>query len=176
MSLQIILAVDGHDAAGKTTLASRLAERLGAAYVRPFSGQRGVAMLEAAEAGDTDSAFEIAGKAVEQTLSVNQHAPLIVCDRLWLTVFSLVPQDLHDRWPYLAPLVLCYADLSTTLARLANRDEQAYPQSWHVKYLELYQKLAQRWRCFVVRTDQHAEDVSLAMLVNWAAGEIASRR
>jgi thymidylate kinase len=176
MSLPPIVALDGHDASGKTTLSRRLAAVLGGRAVRPFAGQRGADMLHAAESGDKARALEIAREAVSSTLAEHSDAPVLVCDRLWLTVFTLVPEELQAKWPFFAPTALCSADLETTLARLKARDEAPEPALWHTRYMEQYLRLAQRWGAFVLRTDRSTEDESLAALVEWARPEIERQR
>ena len=78
--------------------------------------------------------------------------------------------------PFRAPSALCVADLATTLARLQARDEPPESVEWHTRYMERYLHLAARWGALILRTDQHNEEESLALLVEWARREVAAQR
>jgi hypothetical protein len=164
---RLVLALEGHDGSGKTTLARLLAERLDAVYVRPYGGPEGDAMLAAAERGEYELAFAV-GRAAADAALAREGADRVVCDRLWLTVFTLVPPALFAQWGPRAPTAVCWADLATTEARLGLRDEAVRSRDWHERYLERYRRLATRFDCPVVRTDVQSEQQALQELELWA--------
>jgi deoxyadenosine/deoxycytidine kinase len=162
-----VIVLDGHDAAGKTTLAARLAEELGGLHVRPFAGTVGQLMLWSAGQGEFAFTSNLARQAIDYTLAVNQ-APLLIFDRHWLTLFSLLPESYWSAWESLPPTVLCWASLETTLSRLAARAEVEIPLEEHLHYLSLYRNIAERFGCHILRTDQLTTAEATKTLVEWA--------
>lgn len=165
-----VLVLDGHDGGGKTTLATRLAEAVGGIHVRPFAGSVGESLLRAGESADYDLASKIALDAVRNAYRVDP--PVIVFDRHWMTVFTLVPEQYWDVWMPLPPTTLCVASYDATLARLRSRGEPGAGFG-HRYYLNRYADIARRFSCNVVRTDDRPPDASLASLVSWGHEVIA---
>lgn len=161
------MALDGHDGSGKTTLAKHLADRLDAVYVRPYGGPSGSEMLATAEAGEYERALEL-GRDLAGRATGAVDAPRLVCDRLWLTVFTIVPESLFARWGRRAPTAVCWADAQTTLERVGGRHEPTRALDWHKHYLARYRELARRFDCPVVRTDKLSERQALDVLTDWA--------
>jgi len=167
LSAKQILVLDGHDGAGKTTLARSLAHALNATYVYPFRGPRGSDILRTAEAGDFDTAQALARGLLETAL--DQHAgPLLVLDRHWLTVFTLLPEDYWEAWTPFPATTLCWAELDVTLARLRKRDEESRPAMWHTYYIDLYRDLGRRFDVNFLDTTQLSEDAALRKLLDWS--------
>jgi len=164
---QVVIVLDGHDAAGKTTLAARLAGELGGLHVRPFAGTAGQLMLWSARQGNFAFTSGLARQAVEYTLATNQ-APILVFDRHWMTVFSLLPESYWPAWEPLPPTILCWASLETTLSRLANRADTEMQLEEHLHYLSLYRDIGQRFGCHLLRTDQLTAAESTKTLIEWA--------
>lgn len=163
-----ILALDGHDGSGKTTLALRLADSLGAEYVRPFAGERGPQLLALA-AGNPGEAMRFA-RDVFAEAAESARRDVLVFDRHWMTVCSLLPEAPWRLWTDFPPTALCWADLPATLSRLAGRREPPEAVAEHQRYLRVYWELGRRFPCFVLRTDREPEDRSLARLLEWSAG------
>lgn len=164
---QHIVAVDGHDGSGKTTLALGLARRLQGVYARPFSGQTGKSFIEAAEGGGHEKAIEIAQTAVAKTVAREGHAKFIVLDRCWITVFSAIPDEYFNRWQDRVPTLLCWSDLTPTLDRLNRRAEPQASVHWHAHYIRRYADLAHKFECPIVRTDQLGERAALDRADAW---------
>jgi len=158
-----VIGLDGHDGAGKTTLALALAAASGSAYVRPFSGAVGSALLDAADRSDTAAVLEIGRDALTGALA--EHGRPLVLDRSWLTVASLLPvAEFAAGWSTWIPTVLCWSALPVTLERLATRDEQPESVAWHQHYLQRYLALSEHFGVPVLRTDGGSPEDCLALL------------
>ena len=163
---RVILALDGHDGGGKTTIARRLAEEIGAAYVRPFGGPGGQKLLDDAAAGR----FGEVSRAGKEMVLAQEAArrDVLVFDRHWMTIFTLVGEEWWREWMPIPPTLLCWASLDTTLQRLGARGEDVTHVDEHAHYIDAYAGLAQRFGCEVIRTDRYSEDESLALALSWA--------
>lgn len=170
-----VLAVDGHDGSGKTTLARALAMELGAVYVRPFGGLSGTKFLEAAERGRPADAIAIAQAAIADTMACVGSAEIVVFDRCWMTVFSAIPHGYFDQWQNRIPTLLCWSDLDRTLERLQQRSEPRLSVGWHRYYINRYADLARQFECTVVRTDELDEHQALRCAHIWARTVIDSQ-
>jgi len=167
-----ILALDGHDASGKTTLAKRLAQELDAVYVRPFGGKVGEAMLQASEEGDIAKVWTLACKPLGEALVQNKER-ILVFDRFLPTILTLCGENMLAYLPEgPIPCILCWSDLPTTLARLGLRDEPKRPLSWYEKYLAQYTLLAKELGLPLLRTDTQGEDESFTQLLTWAREQL----
>ena len=63
-----IIALDGHDGVGKTTLAKALSDQLNGVYIRPFGGKVGIDLIEAAEAKAYEKVITIGKQAIEEKI------------------------------------------------------------------------------------------------------------
>jgi adenylate kinase family enzyme len=167
MKQNSILVLDGHDGAGKTTLATRLAKVLGGVHVRPFSGEVGEQLIWSAKHKKYSSVSVLGRKAIKNTLATHDSRNFVF-DRHWMTIFTLVPEQFWEDWMPLPPTALCWVDFDTTINRLKNRIEKKVNHNEHKFYLKRYVYLARRFRCKVIKTDQMSVDSSLEQLVAWA--------
>jgi hypothetical protein len=170
----VVLALDGHDGAGKTTLATRLAHVLGATYAAPFAGAVGADLLAAALSGRHEQASALARAAVNRCVADSPTGAVVV-DRHWMTVCTLLPEPWWAAWTPPPPTMLCWSDLAATRRRLSARDETGQPDHWHRYYLRLYRELALRWQCPVLRTDTMEVGESLDRLEEWGRRQIRLR-
>jgi adenylate kinase family enzyme len=162
-----VLVLDGHDGAGKTTLATRLAESLGGVHVRPFAESTGRQFTAYVDQGNLSGAADLARNGVEGMLS-RFDGRVLVFDRHWMTAFSLLPECYWKAWQPLPPTTLCWANLETTLQRLRFRrrnEERCYD---HRQFLSIYWKLAERFECNILRTDTLDLEDSVEALQLWA--------
>lgn len=168
MNNSIILAVDGHDGTGKTTLAKELAKKIGAKYVRPYKEPFGSLLLDAYDNGNFELILKTGEEAIEIILDESLSDAILVFDRLWITLFTLLPPSFCDQWTFRPPTAICWADLPTTLSRIGQRDEKKYSKEWHAKYIEMYEKFSHIYRCELIPTHELNEGQSLERLVIWA--------
>jgi len=159
-------ALDGHDAAGKTTLARNLAEATGARYVRPFGGDPGRRLIEAYEAGRHSDVLAIGREAILSQLQ-GPSTDALVLDRGWVTVATLVPRDLFlAEWDLWLPSALLWCDEATTILRLCARAvDEDEPDDWHAHFLATYLDRFGLRPGVVVRTDQQSEPDCVAELI-----------
>jgi hypothetical protein len=171
MTLPQIVALDGHDAAGKTTLAHALADKLGGVYRRPFHGSLGAELLRAGERGDFDRVIAIGEEGIGTALEAAGECKPIVLDRSWMTVASLIQPELLSTffagWQRWIPTALCWADLPTTVRRLEHRTEPEQTIATHQQYLAKYLKIAKHSASPVIRTDLYSEQSCLKFLLKW---------
>lgn len=162
-SVPAVVGIDGHDGTGKTTIAKNVAARLGFSYRRPFGGETGLALSRAAASGDTDAVLGIGAAALARAMDLAGEVRPVLLDRSWMTVASLMDDDeFRERWTLWIPTVLCWADLPTTLARLALRDEPVESLALHRHYIDRYLAIARRAGCTIVDTSNRTEDDSTA--------------
>ncbi|POH58514.1 AAA family ATPase [Arthrobacter glacialis] len=158
-----VVGIDGHDGTGKTTIAKNVAAQLGMSYLRPFGGSRGQELTRASESGDTAEVLRIGASALEHALESASHAGPAILDRSWMTVASLVDgKAFQDHWTLWIPTIVCWTDLPTTLARLAQRDEPEESLAAHRHYIARYKELAEANGCTVVDTSHASEEDSTA--------------
>lgn len=167
-----VIGIDGHDGTGKTTIAKSVAAQLGMSYVRPFGGRQGRDLSRAHESGDTEEVLRIGATALEQAIAAAKvpgtaEVPgALILDRSWLTVASLMNDSIfHARWKLWIPTILCWADLPTTLARLAQRDEAKESLGTHRYYIDRYKSIAETNGCPIVDTSHASEAESAAEMV-----------
>lgn len=172
MSGRLVVALDGHDGSGKTTLAGLLGARLGGRCVRPFAGAAGAELMRAGERGSAGELVSIASQAIADAVASVPPSMPVVLDRGWMTVASFVPasEAFFSEWPLWIPTALCWADLPATVERLAlRRDEDAGRLEWHRHYLQVYMDLALRSGSLVLRTDRQDVESCLDQLEAWAS-------
>ena len=78
--------------------------------------------MHAAREGRYGQVLDIARTSVGDILKRNQHE-LTVFDRMWLTVFTLVPPEMFEEWTWFFPTAVCWANLDATLLRLRARGD-----------------------------------------------------
>jgi hypothetical protein len=162
-----VYALDGHDGAGKTSLALWFAPTVGGVYQRPFQGKLGAQLMKAA----------IGKQGICNALSAAGSRRPVILDRAWMTVASLLPwDDFSTEWDLWIPTVLCWADLKTTLDRLALRTEAPESIDMHKYYIHVYRSLAEISDSCIIRTDLSAIPQCHELLIRWYDGKIPMPR
>lgn len=172
MKNRLIIALDGHDGAGKTTLSKACATSIGGTSIRPFSGAIGLELLKAGEQKDVTAIVNIGRKAITEAIANAPSNKPIVLDRAWMTLASFIPDSMvfFEQWNIWIPTALCWANLPTTTARLALReDENEEPSSYHKHYLAIYHALAKRTNSMIIRTDECGTSSCIEQLATWIA-------
>jgi deoxyadenosine/deoxycytidine kinase len=169
-----ILVIDGHDGSGKTTLSKKLAQRLDGIYIRPYGAPFGAKLMCAAQNKDYGMVLDIGKQALEQSLQPfkNSDCRAFIFDRLWITLFTLIPKEFHARWDARYHTIICWANLDTTIYRINSRNEQKYSEDWHRRYLSLYKPLAHEHQCALLNTSELNEVDALDKLALWANSKL----
>lgn len=133
----------------------------------PFSGALGDRMLAAAVEGHPERTASIAHAAVARSID-ECPSSVLVFDRHWMTVLTLVPEKFWEPWLPPPPTTLCWADVNTTIRRLDCRGEAKLSRGHHSYYIARYRNIAERFDCQVLSTVGMSETDSLARLIAWA--------
>lgn len=166
MQSNTILAFDGHDGSGKTTLCKIIAEQLGGVYVRPFGGNNGINLIEAADNEDYLSVLKIGMDSIREA-EKDYTDSILVFDRHWMTVLSLVPEPYWEKWKDFPPAILCWADLTTTKERLCTRDEAQFDDDYHSYYLNRYVALSNYKQSKLIDTGENNIQSCLKQIRIW---------
>ena len=116
-----IIAIDGHDASGKTSICKRISELLGYKYIKPFSNSLGDLIAWLITCKNYELANQIALSAIDKALKDNPESNLIF-DRHWICMFTLIPDNLKREWKDVPFSILCWANPEITLKRLQERN------------------------------------------------------
>jgi len=162
----VTVAFDGHDGAGKTTLAKLLVSEIDGVFVRPFANNNGVSLIDAFEKGDNNFTMQL-GRSLIQDVYNNHSKKTLVFDRHWMTVLSLIDEKYWANWSYFPQTILCWADLKTTKERLNIRAERKYDESYHKYYLGIYKKLAEKFNILVIDTSNMSTPHCLNKIISW---------
>ena len=148
-----IIAIDGHDGVGKTTLAQLLAKRLNGTYIRPFANEFGSKLLELADNKNYDELIRFASNRFKQLYILYTDQTLIF-DRHWMTVLSLIPSNYWGRWQdFQDTILITVDDINTIKSRLSTRNEKTQDDDYHAKYLTIYENLAHHYNTLVIKSD-----------------------
>ncbi|WP_081490651.1 AAA family ATPase [Terriglobus roseus] len=169
--MALIIALDGHDGSGKTTLSRSLAARIGGIHLRPFQGRLGAGLMKAAEANNSSDIISVGNEALNLAGDSYDIGVPLVFDRAWLTVASLLDAkhmaSFRQKWAVHIPTIVCWADLETTVKRLSARSEVVGSLDGHRHYLAKYRELADVCSCPILRTDVYSETECLEQLLSW---------
>jgi AAA domain len=157
---------DGHDGAGKSTLARLAARELGGVYVKPFDSTLGDHMSWLWKHGRFTEANTLALSALERAVERSPDGPRIF-DRHWATMFSVLPEEYWSAWQPLPATVICHTDAQTTYRRLAERGEDPQTLELHARYQKIYCDLGTRFGALVMDTASRSVDCCLAAALDF---------
>lgn len=160
MRTQKHIVLDGHDGAGKTTLAMLVAREINAKYVKPFADTLGDLIAWSFRRKQFDLTNTIALAAIEKIIDENSDEEVLVFDRHWLSMFTVLPKEYHEQWKPLPFTVLCWADEETTRRRLAEKGEKESLSNTRY-YCELYKELAREYGVPVIDTTKSCIDTDV---------------
>lgn len=160
---QIVL--DGHDGAGKTTLAHLLAQKTGGCYVKPFNNSLGDLIIWLYRNQRYDQVDMLSTWALEKIYADYAHEQLLIFDRHWLCIFTILPEEYHDHWFPLPPTVVCWTTFEATLERLRSRGESIEPVERHKHYCERYRTLATQYKVPLVDTTYCSAEEALQQVL-----------
>lgn len=160
------LIFDGHDGAGKSTLARLAAKELGGVYVEPFHDSLGEHMDWLWKRGQMHQLNTLALSAVERMVELHPRSPRVF-DRHWASMFSILPEEYWPEWKPVPITVVCHADAATTYRRLEERGEDPLDLALHHKYQMIYSKLGERFDALVLDTSHLTVEWCLAAALDF---------
>lgn len=140
--MQRIIAFDGHDGCGKSTLAGEVARHIGGQVVKPYPDSLGDHIAWLWGKGRFREADALARSSVERVLERADPGRPIVFDRHWATMYTVLPEEMWPAWRPLPPTVICHADTDVIMDRLRQRGESPGERQEHEHYGRFYVSLA----------------------------------
>jgi thymidylate kinase len=140
-----VLVIDGVDGSGKTSIANALARHLNGRYVKAFGGDTGRRIRSLNESGGKAEAESVARQAVQETVSRNTDASLLVFDRHWLSILAFISEEFAPNWQPYPPTVLVWASLDTLRQRLQARGTMREDLDSIAHYARRYDVLAAQY-------------------------------
>lgn len=173
---RIALAVDGLDGSGKSSIARRVAEALGATVLNPFSGQVGAILVHLARTGQHALADDLAHAAVAAAIANAPPGP-VVFDRHWFTASQLLSPAYRPGWEPRPFTVMCWADRPTTIARMVARGVPNPSEHMTEDRIAGYRTLAEELRLPLLDTSRIAPEEGAAQVLAMlgANGDAAQR-
>ena len=175
--LEVILqriVFDGHDASGKTTWAKKTSEYLGrycrARYVKPFSDSIGDLITWLFYKGDVNLLNTIALTAIRKIEEENSTYDVLIYDRHWLSIFTLIDHSRYEVWYPLPVTFLCWTTPDITRQRLSARSTAEEDNKWdHEYYCSIYKQLAHKYGIDIIDTSsiklRSIDDLAVEKLV-----------
>lgn len=143
--------VEGYDGSGKTSIAKKIAEIIGAKYVHFFANYGVQYDIEPLSVTD-EELISMTKSALDKALSEDVD---IVLDRGLITPISALPEEKWGEFQEYfdkIPVVLCYATLEDTIERLKLREEDESEWYDNKYWIDINLKIAQRFSTPIVNT------------------------
>jgi thymidylate kinase len=173
-----LLALEGPDASGKTSIAQALAERLGGRYVKPFDGNIGLLIRWLHERRDYELANRISLAAVTRVVEQNRDVPWLIFDRHWVSVLAFIPREFAPTWMPPPSTIVCLADKAIISGRLAERGEPPEELLASDDIVARFQRLAEEFGLPTLDTGRTTVESAVEQLLAHPliAGETAGSR
>lgn len=162
MKKRRIIAVDGHDGTGKTTIAKKIAKLYDMKYVRPFGGDIGPLVEWSCRHEKYEFLNDLALTAVEKILEENKETDLVF-DRHWMSIFTILPEEYHKFWK-IPVTICCWADASTIAKRIAIREGEGVDQWDTEKFIGLYKSYAEQYGIMLLDTSNNDADECMKLV------------
>jgi len=153
-----IIVLDGHDGAGKTTLSMSLANSFDGTYVKPFNDTLGDMIAWLWKNNKFDLADNIARMSIKKILDEYKHSELLIFDRHWMSLFTVLPHEFREHWLPLPSTILIWANISCTIDRLRKRKEHYGNVKEHSYYIDLYKQLAYEYDIPIIDTSNKQKE------------------
>ena len=155
-----IIAIDGHDGSGKTSICKRICELLNYQYIKPFSNSLGDLIAWMITSKNYELANQIAMSAIDKALVENPEAN-IVFDRHWISMFTVIPERLQKEWRDTPFSILCWAEPQITINRLQERKDAGI-NKWDNEYFcKKYMDISDQFQIPVINTSYATVDESV---------------
>lgn len=160
----VVLALDGHDGSGKTSMAVRFAREFGGAYVKPFDGEEGEQLADLGARQLFDELAALGRAILDRAVSREYGTELIVCDRHWFSLMTFWEDGRAPLWPERPLTIVCWASAEVTVERLSRRAEPQYDAAFHSYWCDKYRRLAALHHLAVLDTSRTTEAEAYAQL------------
>lgn len=163
--MKSIVMLEGHDGAGKTTIAKGVSRKMGYTYYHfydNFDAKYSIEPLSISE----DELIALIKKTLDHILSLDEN---IVLDRGLITPLSVLSKERwHELKDYFDKIsvILCYADIDTTIDRLKKRDIDESEQWDNNKWITLNKEIAEYFNLPIIdttTTNTIEENIDLAI-------------
>lgn len=161
-----IIAIDGHDASGKSTISALVARDQGGVVARAFPDALGGMIAWLAERGEFARANELAHLGVKKAVSDNFGARLLVFDRHWLTIFTLLPEAFWQSWLPRPRTVLCWTNSIVTKQRLEARGEVTADVASYDRSIAQFRRIAEALDVPLVDTSYSSPEAAATAVMN----------
>jgi hypothetical protein len=159
------IVFDGHDCSGKSSLAKLFAKaNPNAVYIRPFEKNIGELFWWLYTKKEYDLANKLALNSVKKAEEENV-GKLLVFDRHWLTLFSILPEEYWGIWHPLPETILCWADPTITNMRMKERGERELFDGYNEYYCNYYLELSKKFGVKVLNTSKKTLEETLGEIM-----------
>jgi hypothetical protein len=158
------IAVDGHSASGKSTVAACVAERLGAAVVRPFGEEAAVELMGYVR-GQDFARLATRGREILADAERGVQGRGAVFDRHWFTILVHLPAPLRAAWTARPRTYVCWADAAVTVRRLRARVDHVPDVAYHASFVHAYRALAEELGVPLVETSARTPEESAEVVL-----------
>ncbi|MNB76265.1 hypothetical protein D3C75_229270 [compost metagenome] len=166
------LVFDGHDCSGKSTLSSLFVKRHpNSVYIRPFEKNIGELFWWLYTKKEYELANNLALNSVRKAAAEKDDNSLLVFDRHWLTLFSILPEQYWEAWVPLPKTILCWTDPINTNLRMEERGEKELYDGYNEYYCNYYLKLARQFGVKILDTSNKTQEESLNEVILYLSND-----